>query len=56
VVVEVRDFGRRREPAANPNRGRGTAIMQAVGDSWERRTNGMGTTVVLRRELEPVPA
>jgi serine phosphatase RsbU (regulator of sigma subunit)/anti-sigma regulatory factor (Ser/Thr protein kinase) len=51
LEVTIRDEGRWRAPRGE-NRGRGTALMNALVDSVDLESTPVGTTVVLRRELE----
>ena len=51
LLAEVRDFGRWRYSARDEtarNRGRGTAIMEAVAERFTRRSSPAGTTVSLQ--------
>lgn len=51
LLAEVRDFGRWRDSSRDEtarNRGRGTAIMEAVAERFTRRSSPAGTTVSLQ--------
>jgi serine phosphatase RsbU (regulator of sigma subunit)/anti-sigma regulatory factor (Ser/Thr protein kinase) len=51
LVISVRDAGIWREDAVVGDRGRGIAIMRAVMDDVEIRSDGDGTVVTLRRRI-----
>lgn len=53
VVVEIRDAGRWKPRPSDTSRGRGLAIARAVMDDVRVRSGPSGTTVTLRRSLEP---
>ena len=55
LAVEVRDTGTWRDRIPGPDRGRGTAIMQAIGERFERVTGPAGTTVAFELPW-PIPA
>jgi anti-sigma regulatory factor (Ser/Thr protein kinase) len=51
LIVQVRDFGRWREAPARSSgadRGRGTDLMKALVDGFDRETGSAGTTVSFR--------
>ncbi|GAA4562328.1 hypothetical protein GCM10023176_03290 [Micromonospora coerulea] len=50
VIATVRDSGRWREPTGTGFRGRGLALIKALGDLTVRRTD-QGTELTLRRQL-----
>jgi PAS domain S-box-containing protein len=52
VEIQVRDRGRWRMPPADPTRGRGTGIMEAVSTTFRRTTDEHGTTVVATVPVE----
>jgi anti-sigma regulatory factor (Ser/Thr protein kinase) len=55
VEIHVRDRGRWRMPPADPTRGRGTGIMEAVSATFRRTTGEEGTTVVATVPIEANP-
>jgi anti-sigma regulatory factor (Ser/Thr protein kinase) len=48
LFAQVTDDGTWRPPDGNDERGRGTGIMRALSESFERQTGPEGTTVVMR--------
>jgi anti-sigma regulatory factor (Ser/Thr protein kinase) len=51
LLVTVRDFGRWKDPVADPERGRGTPLMKELADEVLCHTDEEGTTVMLRFDL-----